>query len=105
MLRRKRTVELHPVLGSVQLLLLKAYGADTSEKKLAVLKKLNISLHVIQQFHSQYLPKETNAYVHREDCPAVFISVLFIMADNRNNPNAREQMDRLTNCGTSVQWA
>ena len=42
------------------------HGTDSLENRLAVLKKL---LHVTQQFQSQYLPKETNAYVHTDDCP------------------------------------
>lgn len=42
------------------------HGTDSLENRLAVLKKL---LHVTQQFQSQYLPKEMNAYVHTDDCP------------------------------------
>lgn len=48
------------------LLLLTSYMVQTLESRLAVLKKL---LHVTQQFQSQYLSKERNAYVHTDDCP------------------------------------
>lgn len=47
--------------------------------------------------------RKMKIYIHIKTCTLMFVAALFIIAQNRNNPNAHPLMSRLTKCNVSAQ--